>query len=105
MLMTKSIITIVGMSLIVGALSTAALAVSKRTAATATRDVSQLVKMMDKDQNGSVSKEEFMDFMSQTFDRLDVNKSGALEPNELRPMSSPTLQWLRGGDRQNPPPS
>ncbi len=46
-------------------------------------DVRRLTRMMDKDANGRVSKSEFMQYMSQTFDRLDVNKSGQLEPNEL----------------------
>ena len=40
---------------------------------------------MDKDQNGKVSKEEFMMFMSAEFDRLDKDKSGALDVNELNP--------------------
>jgi len=79
----EHIIALVGVSLLVGSASTAALAQSQRTRATASRDVSQLLQMMDKDRNGSVSREEFLDFMSQTFDRLDVNKSGALEPGEL----------------------
>ncbi len=48
--------------------------------------------MMDKDQNGVVSKQEFMDFMSQTFDGLDVNASGQLEPSEVRPFTS--SRWL-----------
>jgi Ca2+-binding EF-hand superfamily protein len=38
---------------------------------------------MDKDKNGAVSKDEFMEYMSQTFDRLDVNKGGQLERSEL----------------------
>ena len=55
---------------------------SKRTAATASSDVRKLLRLMDKDRNGSVSKDEFMQFMSQTFDRLDVNKGGELESKE-----------------------
>jgi Ca2+-binding EF-hand superfamily protein/mono/diheme cytochrome c family protein len=55
---------------------------SKRTAATALSNVRKLLRLMDKDRNGSVSKDEFMQFMSQTFDRLDVNKSGELESKE-----------------------
>jgi hypothetical protein len=31
-----------------------------------------------------------MDFASQTFDRLESDKSGVLEPNELRPLTRPT---------------
>jgi len=75
---------------VVGAtFATAALAQTSHTRKAAARDVSQLVRLMDRDKNGVVSKDEFMDFMSQTFDRLDINKSGTLEPNELRPMTQP----------------
>jgi hypothetical protein len=42
--------------------------------------------------NGTVSKDEFMEYMSQTFDRLDVNRSDQLERNELRRMADPN--WL-----------
>jgi Ca2+-binding EF-hand superfamily protein len=47
---------------------------------------------MDTDKNGTVSKDEFLQFISQTFDRLDVNKSGGLERNELRRMADPN--WM-----------
>ena len=63
-----------------------------RTKAIATQDVRQLMQLMDKDMNGSVSKTEFMDFMSQTFDRLDVNKSGQLESEELQLLTKPN--WV-----------
>jgi Ca2+-binding EF-hand superfamily protein len=89
---TRKLVALVGMSLIVGSVSTAAFAVSKRTSGAAVSDVRQLLRMMDKDQNGAVSKEEFLQFMGQTFDRLDINKSGQLEPNELRQMTIPN--WL-----------
>jgi hypothetical protein len=42
------------------------------------------MRMMDKDQNGAVSKQEFMDFLSQAFDRLDISRSSQLERTELR---------------------
>lgn len=70
--------------LLVGTMSISAFAASDRTRAAADRDVKELLRLMDKDQNGSVSKDEFLQFMSQTFDRLDVNRSGQLERNELR---------------------
>jgi len=38
---------------------------------------------MDKDQNGRVSKQEFMSFMEAEFDRLDKDKSGELDVQEL----------------------
>jgi len=85
----RNIAFLVGASLALGAISTSAIAQSKPTKMTASRDVRQLIRMMDRDRNGTVSKEEFMDFMSQTFDRLDVNKSGQLEPEELRRLTRP----------------
>ena len=97
MSMTRKLIVLVGMSLVAGSMSTAAFAVSKRTAAAANADVRQLVRMMDTDRNGTVSKDEFLQFMSETFDRLDINRSGQLEPNEVRRMTSPN--WM--GEHRN----
>jgi Ca2+-binding EF-hand superfamily protein len=96
MLMARRIIAFILITLAAGSMASDALGqrVSRRTAASAARDVQNLMRMMDADQNGAVSKEEFMNFMSQTFDRLDVNKSGTLETNEMRSMTNPT--WLLG---------
>jgi Ca2+-binding EF-hand superfamily protein len=44
----------------------------------------QLLLLMDKDQNGKISRVEFMSFMSAEFDRLDVNHDGELDLNELK---------------------
>jgi Ca2+-binding EF-hand superfamily protein len=92
--MIRKSLALIATSFVIGTISSQALAVSKRTAATAEKDVRQLMRMMDKDMNGVVSKDEFMQFMGQTFDRLDVNKSGTLEPAELRQMTRPS--WLLG---------
>lgn len=43
----------------------------------------QLLLLMDKDKNGKVSREEFMSFMAAEFERLDTNKDGELDVNEL----------------------
>jgi hypothetical protein len=40
--------------------------------------------MMDKDRDGKISKEEFMKFMESEFDRLDTDKDGQLDANELK---------------------
>ncbi len=45
--------------------------------------VIQLLRLMDKDRNGQVSKAEFMGFMQAEFNRLDVDRSGELTPGEL----------------------
>ncbi len=46
-------------------------------------EVRQLLLLMDRDQNGHVSRAEFMGFMAAEFNRLDVDRSGALTPREL----------------------
>lgn len=47
-------------------------------------EVKQLILLMDTDKNGKISKKEFMTYMEAEFDRLDADKSGELDPNELR---------------------
>lgn len=84
----KKLFGMAAVIVLAAAMSTSAFAVSKHTARTAAADVRQLVRMMDRDQNGVVSRDEFMQFMGETFDRLDINKSGQLESNELRPLVS-----------------
>ncbi len=46
-------------------------------------EVKQLLLLMDTDQNGKISKQEYMKFMAAEFDRLDKDKSGELDPKEL----------------------
>lgn len=46
-------------------------------------EVKALLLLMDTDQNGKVSRQEFMNFMQKEFDRLDKDKSGELDPKEL----------------------
>jgi len=43
----------------------------------------RLLVLMDRDANGKVSHKEFMDFMEEEFQRLDVNKDGELDVAEL----------------------
>jgi Ca2+-binding EF-hand superfamily protein len=87
--MIRKAVALIATSFVVGTISTAVLSATRQTAATADRDVKQLVRLMDKDKNGVVSKEEFMEFMGRTFDRIDVDKNGTLEPKELRQTAIP----------------
>jgi Ca2+-binding EF-hand superfamily protein len=43
----------------------------------------ELLLLMDQDRNGKVSRQEFMRFMEAEFDRLDTNKDGELDVQEL----------------------
>jgi hypothetical protein len=47
-------------------------------------EAKQLVLLMDTDKNGKVSKKEFMAFMEAEFKRLDKDKNGELDVNELK---------------------
>jgi len=90
---TRKLVAVIGTALAIGSMSTSAFAVSKRTATAAEADVRALVRMIDKDQNGTVSRDEFLQYMGQVFDRLDVNRSGQLETAEVRPLAS--SNWVR----------
>jgi Ca2+-binding EF-hand superfamily protein len=46
-------------------------------------EVKQLLLLMDTNQNGKISKREYMHFMEAEFERLDKNKNGELDPKEL----------------------
>ncbi|MGA1983063.1 MAG: hypothetical protein ABSG84_11450 [Acidobacteriaceae bacterium] len=45
--------------------------------------VKQLLLLMDTNKNGKISKQEWMNYMSAEFDRLDKDHSGELDPKEL----------------------
>lgn len=71
---------------LVSALAVAAsisLAQAKSHLAAENAHVKALLRLMDADQNGRVSKEEFMQFMSAEFDRIDADRSGELTHEEL----------------------
>jgi hypothetical protein len=65
--------------------------------AIATDTAKQLMLLMDMDKNGKISKDEWMKFMSAEFDRLDLDKSGELDPRELL-QSNVSLKHVRPAD-------
>jgi hypothetical protein len=46
-------------------------------------EVKQLLLLMDINENGKISKQEWMKFMESEFDRLDKDKKGQLDTKEL----------------------
>jgi EF hand len=46
-------------------------------------EAKKLLKLMDTDKNGKISRQEFMTFMEAEFNRMDVNKDGELDVKEL----------------------
>ena len=49
----------------------------------AEENVKQLLLVMDTDENGKISKQEWMKFMETEFDKLDKDKTGQLDRKEL----------------------
>ena len=47
------------------------------------KEAKKLLLLMDRDENGMVSKQEFMSFMEAEFDRLDKDKNRQLDVREL----------------------
>jgi hypothetical protein len=86
--MTRKAIALIATSFVVCTASTAALA------APGDRETRILMQMIDTDHDGIVSKEEFMQFMSRQFDRLDVKKKGSVEAKDLRAIRNPN--WSLG---------
>jgi hypothetical protein len=66
--------------------------VSKHALAAGEKSTRELIRLMDRNKNGIVSKEEFLRYMSAEFDRLDVNRSGQLDRREMRAALIP--DWL-----------
>ena len=89
--MARKLLSIVTLLAVV-AMSTAVFAFSEHIDAMTDAGVLRLLRLMDKDKNGIVSKNEFMNYFSQRFDKLDANHSRRLEPDELRPMLIPN--WV-----------
>jgi Ca2+-binding EF-hand superfamily protein len=46
-------------------------------------NVKQLLLLMDADNNGKISKREWMNFMEAEFNKLDKDGNGELDPKEL----------------------
>src|SRR5215470_14466440 len=87
--MARKLLSIIATWLAVEAMSSAAFAFSKHTDAVTDASLRRLLRLMDKDKDGIVSKNEFMNYFLRRFDRLDVDHNRRLMMDELRPMLIP----------------
>jgi len=92
MLTRRNIVrVIVPIAVLVGIWAILGTAVAQRAAVPKSQDklamgepeVKQLLLLMDTDQSGKISKEEWMKLMESEFDRLDKDKKGQLDIKEL----------------------
>jgi hypothetical protein len=60
-------------------------------------EVKQLLPLMDADNNGKISKQEFMRFMEAEFERLDKDKNGQLDAKALSPPKEKAAQFAKSG--------
>ena len=60
-------------------------------------EVKQLLLLMDTDQGGNISKQEWMKFMEAEFDRLDKDKKGQLDVKELTQSKLRVNHFVRMG--------
>ena len=60
-------------------------------------EVRRLMLLIDTNNNGKITKKEWMTFMEAEFDRLDKNKSGELDPKELAQSRVQASQFLTSG--------
>lgn len=69
----------------------------QNTLALGEEEVKQLLLLIDTNNNGKITKKEWMTFMEAEFDRLDKNKTGQLDPKELAESRVQASHFLAAG--------
>lgn len=57
----------------------------------------EILILLDPDKNGKISRQEWMKFMEQEFDRLDTNKKGEIDPKDVM-QSMISVRRVRAAD-------
>jgi heme A synthase len=95
------VVVVIAALVVTGAM--VATAVAQKASATKPQDnlalgegeVKKLLLLMDTDNDGKVSKQEFMRFMEAEFDRLDKKKEGKLDVKEVTQPQTPPTRGFR----------
>src|SRR5262249_6569483 len=87
--MARKLLSIIATWLAIEAMSGAAFAFSKHTDAVTDASLRMLLRLMGKDKDGAVSKNEFMTYFSRRFDGFDCDPNRLLLAHELRPVLIP----------------
>jgi Ca2+-binding EF-hand superfamily protein len=82
-LMSKNRMTILAVLLVAGLAGLVSTASATLKLSPPEKKTVQLLFFMEPDQNGKISKAEFMSFMESEFNKLDTNKDGALDLKEF----------------------
>jgi EF hand len=60
-------------------------------------EVKQMLLLMDTDENGKISKQEWLRFMEAEFDRLDPGRTRSLDPRKLA-VTNAQIRHIRSSD-------
>lgn len=80
----RKILLAASVLLAVAAPATNGFAVEQKNVVAGEPAAERLLVLMDMDKSGTVTRQEFMNFMEKTFARLDIDKNGELYVEELR---------------------
>ena len=61
------------------------------------REAKQLLLLMDRNKDGKVSKEEWMNFMEAEFDRLDTNHDGFVDAKDMEKSQLQPSHFAKAG--------
>jgi hypothetical protein len=97
MVIIAGLVLLGAMQVIAGAQQKAAVPKPQDKLAIAEEQAKQLMLLIDTEKKGKISKQEWMKFMEAEFDRLDKNKNGELDVEELTQSRLRARHFLTAG--------